>query len=163
VLEIPDPDSSLHRSFHAKTYGPAKCLSISKKSVQSGFALTRICPADTPSVTQTQFEIRPGNQSPRRAKTSFQVSRSQGFKAKWGTKMPGLSAGHLGILGNERAPDDYLLFSSPAITPSLIKMTRWAYSAMSCSCVTRTIVFPSACRRSSTAMISLPVCESRFR
>jgi hypothetical protein len=56
-----------------------------------------------------------------------------------------------------RAGHRYRFRSSPAITPSLMKITRCAYSAMSCSCVTSTIVLPSACRRSNRAMISLPV------
>ena len=48
------------------------------------------------------------------------------------------------------------LLSSLAITPSLMWMTRWAYSAISPSWVTRMIVLPSAWSRSNRAMISIP-------
>src|SRR5439155_26388106 len=62
----------------------------------------------------------------------------------------------------EHDANDQRLTSSRSTTPSLILTMRWAYSAMSCSWVTRTMVLPSECRRSKRAMISLPVWESRF-
>src|SRR5579863_7502455 len=52
--------------------------------------------------------------------------------------------------------------SSEKIWPSRICTTRCAYSAMSNSCVTSTMVFPCECRWSKSAMISIPVFESRL-
>ena len=51
---------------------------------------------------------------------------------------------------------------SLAMTPSRMVTTRWAYSAMSGSWVTTTMVLPLAWRSSKRAMISSPVLESRF-
>src|SRR5450755_2261723 len=48
------------------------------------------------------------------------------------------------------------------MTPSRMVTTRWAYSAMSGSWVTTTMVLPWAWRSSKSAMISSPVLESRF-
>src|ERR1035441_1811446 len=62
----------------------------------------------------------------------------------------------------QRAYRNRLDGSSEKICPSRICTTRCAYSAISGSCVTSTIVFPLACRLSNRAMISVPVFESRF-
>ena len=52
--------------------------------------------------------------------------------------------------------------SSEKIWPSRMWTTRCAYSAMSGSCVTSTMVLPLACKVSNRAMISMPVLESRL-
>src|SRR5713226_4231148 len=52
--------------------------------------------------------------------------------------------------------------SSEKILPSRMKMLRCACCAISCSCVTRMIVFPCRWRFAKSAIISSPVFESRF-
>jgi len=48
-------------------------------------------------------------------------------------------------------------------TPSLMSIIRWRGTRDVMFVRHWTIVFPSECNRSNNAMISFPVCESRFR
>ena len=61
---------------------------------------------------------------------------------------------------NGFAPTGSATRSSRSTLPSRMWMTRWACIAISCSCVTSTMVLPRWCSRSNSAMISLPVAVS---
>src|SRR6266568_4932357 len=65
--------------------------------------------------------------------------------------------------GQETTPHGHpLICSSRSTSPSRKWSWRRAWAAMSCSCVTSTIVWPPLHSSSNSRMISSPVAESRF-